>query len=126
MAVLDRRDRELLDLQRQVDSSKQQIAKDRADLESQQQSLTAREQQVNRLATDKGFQDSLALCNTMSAKQVKTIFMGLDDATVTNYLQAMQPRTAAKIVKEFKSPEETERIQRILERMRLAAASANQ
>jgi hypothetical protein len=46
--------------------------------------------------------------------------MTLDDATVMNYLQAMEPREAAKVIKEFKSPEETARIQNVLERMRLA------
>jgi hypothetical protein len=56
----------------------------------------------------------------MPARQVKTVFMGLDDQTVMNYLQAMPSRTAGKIIREFKSPEETSRIQRILERMRLA------
>ena len=30
------------------------------------------------------------------------VFMALDDDTVTLYLQAMSPRTAAKILKEFK------------------------
>jgi hypothetical protein len=72
------------------------------------------------LADDKGFQDSLALYNTMPGKQVKTIFMSLDDATVQQYLQSMTPRSAGRIVKEFKTPEETARIERVLERMRQA------
>ena len=120
MALLDRRQRELIDLQRQVDLSKQQEAKDRAALTAQKQALDAREQQATRLASDKGFQDAMQLYNTMPAKQVKQVFMGLDDQTVMNYLEAMQPRTAAKIIKEFKAPEETDRIKKILEKMRLA------
>lgn len=126
MALLDRRQRELQDLQRQVDMSKEQMARDRAQLQAQQQDLEARQNQALRLASDKGFQDSLALYNTMPPKQVKTIFMGLDDQTVANYLQAMSPRTAAKIIREFKSPEETQRIQKILEQIRLAQASAKE
>ena len=123
MAVLDRRQRELLDLQRQVDLSKLQMSKDRGSLAQEKQSLDKQQQEATRLANDKGFQDSLLLYNTMPAKQVKTVFMGLDDQTVMNYLEAMQPRSAAKIIKEFKSPEETERVQKILERMRLAQVS---
>src|SRR5450432_2553948 len=123
MAVLDRRQRELLDLQRQVDLSKLQMSKDRGSLALEKQSLDKQQQEATRLANDKGFQDSLLLYNTMPAKQVKTVFMGLDDQTVMNYLEAMQPRSAAKIIKEFKSPEETERVQKILERMRLAQVS---
>ena len=68
--------------------------------------------------------DTLTLYNSMQAKQVKTIFATLDDDTVVRFLSAMQPRTAAKIVKEFKSPEETARIQRVMERMRQNPAAA--
>jgi len=127
MAMLDRRQRELLDLQRQVDLSKQQMERDRAALDKSRKQLATREQQATKLATDKGFQDSLALYNTMPGKQVKTIFMTLDDETMRQYLQAMAPRSAARIVKEFKTPEETARIQRVMESMRLsqqASASA--
>ncbi|HMB96630.1 MAG TPA: hypothetical protein VKK61_11370, partial [Tepidisphaeraceae bacterium] len=126
MAILDRRQREMVDLQRQVDLSREQMTKDRALLAQQKQALDAREQESNRLANDKGFQDSLSLYNTMPAKQVKTIFMGLNDQTIRNYLEAMQPRTAAKIIKEFKSPEETDRIQKIMEQMRLAQVSTKE
>jgi hypothetical protein len=126
MAILDRRQRELIDLQRQVDLSKQQMTKDLAALQQQKQALDAREQEATRLASDTGFQDSLTLYTTMAPKQVKTIFMGLDDQTIKNYLEAMQPRTAAKIVKEFKSPDETKRIEKIMEQMRLAQVSTKE
>jgi multidrug efflux pump subunit AcrA (membrane-fusion protein) len=126
MAILDRRQRELIDLQRQVDLSKEQMSKDRSALDEQKKALDAREQQATKLASDKGFQDSLALYNGMAPKQVKTIFMGLDDQTIKNYLEAMEPRTAAKIVKEFKSADETARIQKIMEQMRLAAVSTKE
>lgn len=123
MAILDRRQRELIDLQRQIDLAKTQMTRDRSSLNEQTKAMDDREKQAAALAADKGFQDSLTLYNSMPANQVKRVFSGLDDATVTTYLQSMQPRTAAKIIKEFKSPEETERMQRILERMRLASAA---
>ena len=41
----------------------------------------------------------------MPAKQTKAVFMTLQDETIIQYLQAMQPRTAARIMKEFKTPE---------------------
>jgi hypothetical protein len=118
MAVLDRRQRELLDQKALVDKAKVQLAKDREDLERQRTELSDKQKEATRLAEDKGFQDSLALYNTLPGKQVKTIFMGLDDATIQQYLQAMEPRASARIVKEFKTPEELARIQRVLERIR--------
>jgi hypothetical protein len=118
MAQMDRRQRELEDLKRQTDLAQDQLTRDRTAMETDRQALDAAKQQEASLASDKGFQDSLLLYNTMNSKQVKNIFLGLDDATIMNYLRAMQPRTAAKVIKEFKTTDETDRIQRILERMR--------
>jgi hypothetical protein len=125
MAQLDRRERELTDLQRQVDLSKQQMARDRTALDAEKKALDAQKQQTTKLASDKGFQDSLALYNTMQGKQVKTIFMSMSDDVIVQYLQAMEPRSAARIVKEFKSPQELARIQKVMEKMRQAQASTS-
>ena len=118
MAELDRRERELGDLKRQTDMAQEKLTRDRTALDGEQKSLTAEQQQAAALASDKGFQDSLQLYTTLQPKQVKNVFAGLDDVTVTNYLRAMEPGKAAKIIKEFKSPEETARIEKIMERIR--------
>jgi flagellar motility protein MotE (MotC chaperone) len=123
MVQLDRRQRELEDLKRQTDLAQDQLTRDRAALDAERQTLESQKQQQASLASDKGFQDSLLLYEQMPAKQVKSIFMTLDDATVTNYLRAMEPRTAAKIIKEFKTLDDTARIQRVLERMRQATSA---
>ena len=118
MAELDRRQRELADLQRQVDMANAALARDRAALDAGRKQLADREQLAATLAADKGFQDSLKLYESMPAKQVKQLFMTMDDEPVTRYLQAMEPRGATKIVREFKAPDEAQRIQRVLEKMR--------
>ena len=59
----------------------------------------------------------------MPPKQVKLIFMTLNESTVQEYLTAMDTRTAGKIIKEFKTPDETAFVQRILERIRQAQVS---
>jgi hypothetical protein len=123
MAQLDRRYRELLALQGQVDAAKLQMAKDREILERDRSILTAEQEESVRLSSDKGFQDSLALYVSMPAKKAKDVFMTLDNETVKQYLKAMQPRTAAKIVKEFKTPEEMQRIQAVMEQIRQSQVS---
>ncbi|CAN5649136.1 hypothetical protein BH09PLA1_BH09PLA1_22160 [soil metagenome] len=123
MAQLDRRQRELNDLQRQINLAKDQLARDRSSVDQKEKTLTTREQEATKLETDKGFQDSLALFKSMSGKQVKTIFLGLDDRAVAQYLQAMEPRAATRIIKEFKSPEETQFIQKALQRLRATDAA---
>lgn len=126
MVQLDRRQRELDDLQNQVDLAREQMARDRAQLEQERQKLQNREQEATRLQTDQGFQDSLLLYQSMPPRQVKTIFMTLGDDVVIAYLQAMPPRLASRILKEFKSPEEIGRIQSVLEKMRQAQASSKE
>jgi hypothetical protein len=126
MAQLDRAHRALLDLQRQVKLAQDKLAADRTALEQEKRTLAGQKSDAERLAADKGFQDSLALYQTMPPKQVKTLFMGMDDATVNQFLQAMEPRVAAKITKEFKVPEEVERLKRIMETMRQPQAAAKE
>jgi len=123
MAQMDRRSRELLDLKTQVDLANAKLLSDRAALEADRKKLTDQQEQARKLATDQGFQDSLNLYNTMPAKQVKTVFMTLTDDAMLQYLQAMDSRAAGKIIKEFKTPEEIDRVQRILERMRTGVAT---
>ncbi|MGA2584397.1 MAG: hypothetical protein ABSG31_14060 [Tepidisphaeraceae bacterium] len=119
MLELDRKQNELNDLKRQVDLANQKLAEDRQSLDAEKAALAAQEQEQSKLQSDQGFQDSLALYSSMPPKQVKAIFMTLSEDTVEHYLDAMQPRTATKIIKEFtKSPDETGFIQRVLERMR--------
>jgi len=100
------------------------LTEDRKTLEAERQRLTNPERKFDRLASDKGFQDMLSLYNAMPGRQVKGVFMTMDETSAARYLDAMEPRTVAKILKEFKSPEEADRIKHILEKMRCAPGSA--
>jgi hypothetical protein len=115
--LLDRRRREVEDLAAQVARQQEKLAEDRAALEAERRGLNDREAAARDAAGDKGFQDSLKMYSAMPAKQVKGVFVSMPDDTVVRYLRALPPRTATKIVKEFKTPEETERIRKIMERM---------
>jgi flagellar motility protein MotE (MotC chaperone) len=124
MLELDQKQRQVTDLQRQVDLANQKLAADRTALEKQTKDLALREQQAQKLQDDTGFQSTLALYNAMPPKQAKTMFMTLSEATVQQYIQAMDTRTAGKIIKEFKTPDETSFIQRVLERIRQSQVSS--
>ena len=126
MAELDLRARQLNDQQHAIDFGRQRLATDRTSLEAEKKQLKAAEDQAAVQASDQGFQDSLQLYSSMPTKQVKTIFMSLSDETMMRYLEAMPPKTAAKIAKEFKTPDETDRIQKVLERMRQRESAATQ
>jgi hypothetical protein len=115
--LLDRRRREVEDLASQVARQQEKLAEDRAALEAERRGLTDREAAARGAAGDKGFQDSLKMYSAMPARQVKGVFVSMPDEAVVRYLRALPPRTATKIVKEFKTPEETERIRKIMDRM---------
>jgi hypothetical protein len=118
MAKLEHEERVLHDLQTRVTQEREALTNARLALEDEKKKLAQREQQATRAAADKGFQDSLALYEGLPPKQVKSIFMGLDDKTVISYLEAMDPSKSAKIIKEFKAADEVERSRKIIEKMR--------
>lgn len=118
MAQLDRRRREVEALRDLVDAGQQQLQRDRESLDAEKRALAARRDESERLAADKGFQDSLERYKSMPPRQVKQVFMSLDEDVVVRYLRSMEPRAAAKVMKEFKSPPEVDRLQRVLEKMR--------
>ncbi len=122
--VLERRFREIEDQRQQLAQAKADFEIQRKNLLAEIEALKAKQESQAKLAEDKGFQDTLTLYQSMPAKKTKDIFKGLDDDTVVRYLQAMEPRIAGGILKEFKTPEETNRAQAILEKMRLANVKA--
>ena len=125
MALLDRRFQDLQNQRKTLDQVKSQIDKEREKLTADQKALAAAKEEQAKLLADKGFEDTLNLYNTMPAKQVKSVFMTMTDETMIQYLRVMEPRTASKIMKEFKTPAETERIGKVMEKMRQAQASSN-
>lgn len=114
MAIIDRRQVELTALQRQIEASRQQVETDRAAVAADRAKLTADQDAVAKQAQDTGFQTTLALYEAMPPAQVKSLFMNMDPATVARYLSAMEPRSASKIVKTFKSNDEIDRIQKVM------------
>jgi len=126
MAILDRRFQDLQDQRRTVDQAKAQADKEREKLLADQKKFAAEKQAQEKLLTDEGFQSTLEIYNTMPAKQVKGVFMTMTDDTMIQYFKAMEPRIVTKIAKEFKSPEESQRIAKVMEKMRQSQASAKE
>lgn len=124
-AMLERRARELDDRFHQLQQAQADFESQRKTMLEQDKALQTRVDEQSKLENDKGFQDTLALYQSLPAKRTKAIFMTLPDDTVVRYLQAMDSRQASGVLKEFKTPEETSRAQALLEKMRQASAKAN-
>jgi flagellar motility protein MotE (MotC chaperone) len=124
IAEMERRHRELIALQDLVNNAEARLKSEREAFEKQRSALETREQEAARLASDKGFQDALKLYRTMKPKQIKEVFVGLPDDVVVRYLRAMEPRVASKVLKEFTTPAEVQRVQVLMEQVRAAEAAA--
>ncbi|MEM8874945.1 MAG: hypothetical protein AAGD32_11905 [Planctomycetota bacterium] len=123
---LDRRRRELRDLRAQLRLAQQNLLVDRESVAVREAELAAFAAEAEKLANDRGFQDTLKLYQGMKPKQVKNVFLDLDDETVVQYLTAMNPRTANKILAEFKTPGEVVRVRQLLELMRQNEVALNE
>ena len=124
MAQLDRHAREVQAREEELAKAQKSLDQRLTEFAARQKKLDERERSLDKDAQDKGFADSLAVYDAMQPRQVKEIFAGLDDATAMRYLRAMEPSRAAKVLKEFKSPAETERAQRLIEMIRAAGGAA--
>ncbi|MBC7784116.1 MAG: hypothetical protein H7144_09770 [Burkholderiales bacterium] len=118
--MIERRLREIEDQRRQLDQAKADFEAQRKKLLADEEKVTTAQAEQAKLSEDKGFQDTLALYQSMPPKKTKAIFMQMDNQIVVRYLQAMDSRQAGSILKEFKTPDELNRAQAILEKMRLA------
>lgn len=116
--VLGRARRELVDRQRQIDAATQKLLQERSEFESRRQAFETAVATAADRANDEGFRTTLTLYEQMPAKQTKEIFLQLENQTVLAFLVAMEPRTAAKVLKEFKTDPEIQKITDILELMR--------
>ena len=123
-AALARSKRELGDREQQVLAATQTLSQERAAFDAERAAWAAQVQAAQERAASTGFRESLALYEQMPAKQAKAVFLALDDAAVLPYLRAMEPRLAGKILKEFKSPEETLRVKALLQLMRAGDPAA--
>jgi flagellar motility protein MotE (MotC chaperone) len=125
MAQLDRREREIRSLHDLVNNAEARLKLERDAFDARVKALDAREQDAIKLAADQGFQESLQLYGTMKPKQVKDVFTRLPDAEVVRYLRALDTRQATKILAEFKTPAELDRVKALMEQVRAAEAGAS-
>ena len=124
MAQLDRRFQELSAQKNEITLDRKRQDDRQTKLDKLQKQLEDRDQASARDAQDKGFADTLALYDSMTTRQVKDAFAGLDDATATKFLRAMESSRAAKILKEFKTTAEAERVGRLIALIRGQPADA--
>jgi hypothetical protein len=125
-AELDRRAREQADLTRQLRAEQAQLQRDRADLAAQVKAKADSDNAEKLAKEDRAFKETLAIYEAMPAKQLKGIFVSMPEPEVVRLLQTMEADRVAKILKEFKTPEESAVAQRYLEALRTGGKEVTQ
>ena len=110
---------ELLETQRRlIESRLTQIDSERKDFAQQVKATLSKSQ-------DQNFTRTLQLYTELKPKQVKDLFVELrNEDTICDFIKAMDPERASRIIGEFKTPEERQMISRVLEKIRAAGPAA--
>jgi hypothetical protein len=121
MAELDRRQSELTARELQVADASKRLLADRKALDAERQKLTEREQEADRLANDKGFQDTLTMYSKMTPSQTRAILYSRSRSSPNTWMRWMwaSERTSSR----GRAPDEMTRIKSILERIRKRAST---
>jgi len=119
---IDRLKEDTRAIQRQVELEQRKLTEQKARLDAERASFEQQVREYEQQRTDADFQLAVQLYEKLPAKQVKQIFLTLIDdgqpERVVGYLAAMQLRSAARVLKEFKAGSEIDVAADLIERLR--------
>jgi hypothetical protein len=129
-ALIERRKVEVEQLQRQLDTQRRMIEQRIAELDAKQQAFDeAVAEQLDEME-EEDFKEAVAMLEGIPPKQAKAVFQELlqegDQEQVVSYLSAMEQRKAAKVLKEFKLPNEVAQAADLIEQLRLRTEQVKQ
>jgi alanyl-tRNA synthetase len=122
-ALLERQKVEANALKRQLDAQQRLIEEKIAELDEKQQAFDAAIASKVEEMQSEDFKEAIAMLEGISPKQAKGVLQQwLNDGgqeQVVDYLSAMEERKAAKVLKEFKLPNEVAQAATLIEKLRL-------
>jgi len=121
-ALIERQKVEADALKHQLDAQRKLIESRIAELEEKQRLFEASvAAQIEQMQED-DFKEAIAMLEGIPPKQAKAVFQELltsgDESQVVSYLSAMEERKAAKVLKEFKLPNEIDQAAMLIEQLR--------
>ncbi|MFN3166327.1 MAG: hypothetical protein ACE37H_04600 [Phycisphaeraceae bacterium] len=129
-ALIERRKVEVEQLQRQLDTQRKLIEQRLAELDEKQQAFNQAVAAQLEEMEQEDFQEAIAMLEGIPPKQAKAVFQELlkagDQEQVVSYLSAMQARKAAKVLQEFKLPNEIAQAADLIEQLRLRSEQVKQ
>lgn len=131
---LERTQQEIKQLQNNLQLAQITVLRERKEYEEAKKALEDKIVLIEKEKNDAGFKKVIALYESLPAKTVKPLMIEMikagDEGKVVAYLEALDERKAAGILKEFKSAEEVQYVVNLSERLRargsdLVAATEN-
>ena len=119
---LERTRQEVLNLQTNLAQRQSQMEQEHQALLAQKEALEKRVAELEQRFNDEGFKKAVTMYESLPARQVKQMFQSLLEQNqaeqVIGYLEAMQPRKAAAVLKEFKSAAEMQQAADLTQKLR--------
>ncbi len=119
---LERTRREIEDLHRNLQLTRSRMEREKQQLLAARNEAVARFEAIQAQLDDEGFRTAVQLYEQLPAKQVKQMFLAImqqhETDQVVAFLEAMQPRKAADVLREFKDVHEVPRAVELMERLR--------
>ncbi len=119
---LERTRRDIESLTQNLNLTRKRMREEREQTKLAREAFDQKLKGVTERLDDEGFQKTVALFEQLPAKQVKGMFVELmaqgQTEQVVTYLEAMQPRVAAAVLKEFKAGSELQAAVELTERLR--------
>ena len=121
-ALLERQKVEAEALKRQLNAQQKLIEKKIAELDAKQQAFDqAIASKIEKMQSE-DFKEAIAMLEGIPPKQAKQVLQEWltagDQSQVVDYLSAMEERKAAKVLKEFKLPNEVEQAATLIDQLR--------
>jgi len=117
---LDRDAQDLQHRQELLETQRRELDTKLAAIRDEEKKFEARVLAAQTKSKDENFTRTLALYHDLKPKQVKDLFQNLNPDLVADYLKAMEPEQATRVISEFKSPEERTYISGVIEKIRSA------
>lgn len=119
---IERTREEVESLQRNLQLAQKRVEDQYAQLMDEKKQLEQRLAEIEKQRNDEGFKKAVELYESLPSKQTKSMFMTLlrnnQIDQVVAYMEAMEPRKAAGVLKEFKTPDEIAKAVELTEQLR--------
>jgi hypothetical protein len=122
MQRVERLRQDIRALRDQVERAKQELARQRAELDAERQAFESAKARELAVRNSQSFQQAVEMLEKLKPKQAKQMFQVMlnekRDGEVVDYLAAMQMRSAAAVIKEFKQGGEIDQATQLLDQLR--------